>query len=468
MYGNLAVTETTDGGVMLQGDIKGAGVRPLRAAKEDLRAYLQRLTDSVKDARRALTQAEKRNLDQVREWSAAIATELTVAEARAESDRHGGVVVDPDALAAQRAQQRVPGMPRSHPQQSQSESRPLGRYYVQLFPETAHASSPFASDAEFLNIVASGRHDPRLTLQAATGTMTSGDGPSGLVVPDEMAGRWWDRAVDLSIVMKRASVWPLRTSTRSVPSWNLSDRSSGAVAGLTLQWIPEGSTSTPQVAVPRLIKLHARKAGIYIEISNELLADGLDMDAQLRLVLGKAMSYGLDEAFIWGAGAGMPLGALTSGAAISITRTTAGTIDYLDILAMYARLDPAATDAVWLASPSTLPSLATLNYQIGAGGQLVPILKSDNGRWELLTKELIFTDHMKPLGTAGDLALASFGSYIVGARKEMSIETSAHVGFMKDTQNYRILIRVDGQPADAVPTTPANGGATTSSFIKLA
>ena len=75
---------------------------------------------------------------------------------------------------------------------------------------------------------------------------------------------------------------------------------------------------------------------------------------------------------------------------------------------------------------------------------------------------------MKVLGTAGDLALCSFGSYVVGARKEMSIDVSNAPGWSRDVVSLRILLRGDGQPADAVPTQPNNGGATTSPFIKLA
>jgi HK97 family phage major capsid protein len=49
------------------------------------------------------------------------------------------------------------------------------------------------------------------------------------------------------------------------------------------------------------------------------------------------------------------------------------------------------------------------------------------------------------LGSHGDIGLYDFSYYVVGLRKDMSLERSAHAGFASETTYYRGLLRVDGR-----------------------
>ena len=260
----------------------------------------------------------------------------------------------------------------------------------------------------------------------------------------------------------------MTSSTRTVPAWDTTDRSGGAIAGLIMHWIGEGEEDTPQIAKPRAIKLNAKKGIIYCEPSNELVADGLDFENQLEAVMKAAVSYGLDNAFLFGSGVAQPLGIFNSSALVSVTREEAGTITYGDVTAMFSRMAAASvTRAEWVAHPSTIPALTQLSVQVGAGGTVIPVMTSNDGSFSILTRPVRFSELAKPLGTPGDLGLFDFSEYVIGLRKEVSIATSNGPGFYRDTLSFRVVVRVDGQPSLPGPITPPNSGATLSPFVRL-
>jgi HK97 family phage major capsid protein len=224
----------------------------------------------------------------------------------------------------------------------------------------------------------------------------------------------------------------------------------------------------PQVAKPRAIKLAAKIGAIFCEVTNPLAADGLDFTSQLELVMRLATAYGMDKAFLFGTGAGQPLGIFNSAARIAVVRSAAGLISYEDLTAMFARMVPASvTKAVWVAHPSTIPQLTALSVAIGAGGALIPVMTSNDGSFNILTRPVIFSELAKPLGTPGDIGLFDFGEYVVGMRREVSIDTSNAPGWTRDALSFRVIVRVDGQPAAAGPITPDNGAPTMSAFVTL-
>jgi HK97 family phage major capsid protein len=452
----------TDGSLQQKGTVKGAGIKYLRAAKADLHAYLSGLNERIVAGKRQMTESERAAATDVKDFARQVDLELAVAQRLTDQERAATAVADPDDMAAIRAGRGVPGL--SRPGDLSTASRPSGPRWAQMF---GHPAPSQIDEAEFLTALFSGRHDPRLVMQAAT--MTSGDNPMGIVVPDQMAGAWLDSGLASELVRPRAQVWGMTSATRTVPAWDLSDRSAGAIAGLTMVWMIEGVDQVPQVAKPRGIKLHAKIGAIFCEASNPLVADGLDFSAQLGTVMTLATAYGMDKAFLFGTGVGSPLGIFNSAARIAVTRTGAGLIQYEDLTAMFARMVPASvTKAVWVAHPSTIPQLTSLSVQIGAGGALIPVMTSADGSFNILTRPVIFSELAKPLGTPGDIGLFDFGEYVVGMRKEVSIDTSNAPGWTRDALSFRVIVRLDGQPAAAAPITPDNGAPTMSSFVTLA
>jgi HK97 family phage major capsid protein len=252
--------------------------------------------------------------------------------------------------------------------------------------------------------------------------------------------------------------------TRSVIGWDEKDRSGGTThGGFSMEWLAEKATGTRQKAKLLKIMLAAKKGAIYCQMSNELAADGMGIEEQLRSALVSSIGFGLDGKFFFGSGAGVPAGALSSAnpALITVAKEsgqTAATIEYKNLAKMFARVAPRCLkNAVWHANMTTIPQLLELSIPVGTGGSHVPVLKESNGKFYIFGVEVVFTEQMKSLGTLGDISLVDWTQYAVGLRKEVAIDKSNAPGWTEDMTDYRVIVRVDGQGTWNKAITPKNG-----------
>ncbi|HUT09192.1 MAG TPA: phage major capsid protein [Thermoguttaceae bacterium] len=116
---------------------------------------------------------------------------------------------------------------------------------------------------------------------------------------------------------------------------------------------------------------------------------------------------------------------------------------------------------------TTIPQLAQLSITIGTSGAHIPVMTSDNGSFQILTRPVVFTEKLPALGTLGDIILVDFSQYAIGIRQEMSVESSRHVGWQSDQTGYRCIIRIDGMPTWASAHTPKSGGDSLSWAVAL-
>jgi HK97 family phage major capsid protein len=68
----------------------------------------------------------------------------------------------------------------------------------------------------------------------------------------------------------------------------------------------------------------------------------------------------------------------------------------------------------------------------------------------------------------GDLMLADFSQYVLGIRREVTVERSNAPGWTEDASDWRAIIRFDGQGKWNAPFTPAKGADSLSPFVTLA
>jgi len=61
------------------------------------------------------------------------------------------------------------------------------------------------------------------------------------------------------------------------------------------------------------------------------------------------------------------------------------------------------------------------------------------------------------LGSVGDIILVDLSQYAIGMRREIFMDKSNAPGWLQDLQDYRTLVRVDGQGTWPDVFTPANG-----------
>jgi HK97 family phage major capsid protein len=217
--------------------------------------------------------------------------------------------------------------------------------------------------------------------------------------------------------------------------------------------------------------LTAHLYGIVAQAGNSLLEDAPTFGTGLSDALGTAIGYGLDGTFFNGDGVGKPLGMLNDSATLTVSKETgqlAATVVYENLANMFARMHPSChRNAVWVASSTTIPQLLGLQLGLGVAGVHFPVLQQDSGRFFIFGKEVLFSDQLPALGSKGDISLVDWSQYTVGLRKEITVDVSAHVGFLKNLQTYRAVTRVDGGGRWSQAFTP-KAGSTLSWAVTLA
>jgi HK97 family phage major capsid protein len=158
------------------------------------------------------------------------------------------------------------------------------------------------------------------------------------------------------------------------------------------------------------------------------------------------------------------LGILNSPSIITVSKEAAqlaDTLTYQNLCDMWARMyDPCRSRSVWIANSSIVPQLFTMGLAVGTGG--APVYVPAGGAAgspndTLFGRPLLFSPVMSALGDLGDILLVDLTQYAFGLRKEMSLDRSQHVGFQKDLDTWRVIVRFDGQAAWSVAVTPEHG-----------
>lgn len=429
---------------------------------------VQQRADLLKEARAILAAAEsvKRTLtaEEVKKHASIMAEvkkanrDLELEEANREAERRMTPVTDVNAPTREQAEVLHWGTPAGTPDTSTRKGK--GRTYAQMFPDVRSSMEGWSSSEEFFAAIHAGQHHPNLVPMAVhTGAVPSEGGYS---VPVETVSGMLDASLENEIVRPRADVTPMTSATKRIWGFDASTASGSSLfGGFTGTWASEGGTLTAQTAKTRKIELIAKKLGLLTEASNELLADGVSFREQLEEKIVQAIGWFLDDAFLNGTGAGQPLGVLNDPALIVVGKESgqaADTIVYENITKMFARLHPAlVSDAVWVTNPTCIPELLSMSLVIGTGGSHIPVMTETSGEYRMLGREVLLTEKVATLGDQGDVLLAAFSQYAVGLRSEMSLDRSQHVGFARDVETFRGILRGDGQGKWNAPYTPKTG-----------
>ena len=411
-------------------------INDLKMKREDLREEVRGLLDN------ATNQRDLDSVDELQEEIDQLDEEIEVKERERNNER--------DQIRRDRGMDNAAGPAN-------------GADYRDMFG-SSQSNSNFEDIDEYLEVIASQRHDPRLQERQHI----AGEGKSGgFAVPEEFAEMMLDAALEDEIVRPRATVWPMETNTRHVPAWAGLDRSSNLYGGFTGEWLAEAQEATEEEGELRKITLKAEKLGIYTSISRELRDDGLTFADQLQSALRDAIRYFLDEAFLTGDGVGKPKGILEDEALITVDRQGASQIDYQDIVNMYTHLFKGTPGGskVWVANNDILPELMTMT---DAGNNLVWQPNAREGApGNLLGIPVLLSEKTPALGDTGDLQLADLRHYAIGMRQEIDLDTSLAPGWKKDLTSLRVILRADGQGTWDKPLTPRNGSKQLSWCVAL-
>lgn len=248
--------------------------------------------------------------------------------------------------------------------------------------------------------------------------------------------------------------------------------------GVRAFWLAEGAQKIQTKPKFDKFEVELNKLAALVPVTDELLEDaqGGLMNFLNRKVAEK-FDWMLSDAIIRGSGPLMPLGILNSPGRVIQTvpgGQGAGTIKAENILAMYARMNPASLNrAVWLINPTALAQLPLL--VMPGGTQPVPLFMPANGLASapfgtLLGRPIIPRLEMSAVGTEGDIAFVDMKNYAIVRRAGntgVKFDVSMHVFFDTDHTAFRYVLRVGGAPYWKAPIQPPNGGDTVSGFVTL-
>jgi hypothetical protein len=336
---------------------------------------------------------------------------------------------------------------------------------------------PFASFGEMLREVAAAGRSPRHTTGKLTALRNSfsTDVPSdgGFAVPEDWRSDMILASLESAIVRPGATVVPAASGVLHVPALDDTTHSSTVFGGIQGFWADEATAATDTSAKVLDMALSMDKLITLSSCSNELLADAPAFQTVfVNRLLPQAVAWFEDDKFIGGTGAGEPLGLVNAPCKVAVTRGTASTVKFADVIAMLTRLLPQSySRAVWLCSPDVVTQLLGdfLNFGAATTGITPPPdwLTFHDGQWRLLGLPLYVTEHVAALGGAGDLVLADRSFYLVADRLHLQVSASPHPAFNIDKTQIKVVNRARGEVWLGNPVVPKNGSAGVSPVVRL-
>ena len=233
----------------------------------------------------------------------------------------------------------------------------------------------------------------------------------------------------------------------------------------------EAATMTATKAEWEWIELKPSDLTGMAVITDDLLEDATAFASLLPPLFMGALENQEQADFLFGNGAGGPLGALSTNnlSLITVPKTaaqTAATITVANLLNMRARCWNYGPDAFWISSVDNIPQFATMT--IGQIPVYTPSVKTEQGFDTILGRPVLYTEHAKTTGTLNDIALINGQGYMIGDRGGLKSDQSIHVYFTSNQTALRFKKRNDGQPLWRSPITPVSGSNTLSAFVNLA
>ncbi|MDQ0082936.1 HK97 family phage major capsid protein [Variovorax boronicumulans] len=296
----------------------------------------------------------------------------------------------------------------------------------------------------------------------------------GFLIPVGFSTTVWSLSLEEDALLPLTDNLPVEGNGMSIPKDETTPWGSN---GVRAYWQNEAGAGTPTKPVFGRTELKLKKLMALVPVSDELMADASALGAYLVPNMARSIRWKTDEAILFGAGNGTPLGAFNaqSPAFITVSKESAQatlTLKPENIAKMVSRLLPGSYGkAVWLMNNDALPYLWTLNTN---GNQLYLPYGGGQGTFQgspyggLLGRPVMVTQHAKSFTSLGDLMLVDLSQYQT-ITKSSGIETatSMHLYFDADAIAFRSTFRVDGQPKASAPVSPANGSNTMSPFVQL-
>ena len=322
-----------------------------------------------------------------------------------------------------------------------------------------------------------GAVDKRLLMAAAPGTGTysnEGSGQDGgFLIPPEFGKEIFTFSQTDNALLPLTDEVNVIGNGMSFPK---DETTAWGTNGVRAYWQGEASAPGGTKPILGLTSLRLKKLMALVPVSDEMLDDSSALASYLPKKIGASIQWKTNEAILFGTGAGLPQGALVSGAVVTVAKDAGqatNTLSPLNLANMIARLPEGSfPNAVWIINNDVLPALFTLslgNYPIyiPTGGVSGGIQGNPYGT--LLGRPIIVSQHANTFSSQGDVILVDL-SYYQTITKQGGVQTatSMHLYFDADATAFRTTFRIDGQSKIAAAISPAKGTNKLSPFVQLA
>jgi HK97 family phage major capsid protein len=342
---------------------------------------------------------------------------------------------------------------------------------------------PWAADGAdfFRSVISAGRGatpDVRLTAQRAQNTNLGDEG--GFAVPLPVVNMLLEATLTGGEILSRVTQRPI-TAGNSYTETLVKEESRVAGSrngGVRAYWLAEDGSYTESQGATRQLDLKLQKLGALCKVTEEQIDDGPALVSWLNEQVPEELRFNAEQAIWEGDGAGKPLGAMSSGALVTVAiegsqtiANTAGNI-WKNAAVMYSRMTARSrANAAWFINDELWANILTATAGTGASAPPVFIAPGavqsfPNGA--LYGRPIVPIEYASAQGTVGDFVFADFSDYILVSKGGIRAQSSMHVDFIRDKQALKFTYRLNGAPRTRVPVTPFKGSATKSPYIALA
>lgn len=441
-------------------------LQQLRDRRAALRGDVERTLTAADDQKRDLTTDELASIEGLERQSEQVEQEIAAREKhlarQTELDKPRGRQTDPGDLSGNN-----PG--RQNPNPRVPAEVKDGRGGFRTFGELALSVRAACMDG--------GVMDRRLEQLAPSTFATEASGSDGgFAIPPDFRTDIVTKVMGPDSLLARTDQYQCSGNSFTAPVDELEPWST---SGIRAYWEGEGKQHTASKPVFNDQTTKLNKLAALVVVSDEMLEDATSLDSYLRKKTPQVMNHKINEAVLFGTGAGMPLGAVNGAAKVRVAEESAQTADtvvYANVSKMWNRMyAPARQNAIWLCNQDVEPELEKLYLPTGSNsGALVympPGGISGAPYGTIRNRPVIPIENAKQLGDEGDLILWDPSTYLTvtkkgntGVRTDMSI----HLYFDYDLTAFRFIFRLGGQNWFTKPVTPANGSNTRSNVVTLA
>ena len=320
--------------------------------------------------------------------------------------------------------------------------------------------------------------DERLIKHAASGMSEGDDAGGGFLVPPQHMNTLLKLAYGRSVIYSKCRFIPMQTNQIDMPVLMNTDRRKGyRNGGVQVYWVAEAGQKTASRPKFGKVGLKLNELAGLVYVTETLLEDSpISLEPLLNEVFADEFAIEIDDALLFGTGAGQPLGVLNAPCLGTVAKEggqAAVTIVSQNIMKMWSRLwGPSKSRSAWYINSDCMLQLQTMTINVGTGGHALwmpanGLASKENST--LYGRPVVEVENMQTLGTEGDILLADFGYYLVGQKsRSLKRATSIHLRFDYDEVAFRYVMRIDGQPWLDDEIQPMRSADTKSPFVDLA